>query len=68
MDLENASEEEDSETAVKYGPVELVIDEEDADHLLDELRPEDQGIRADDPEFNAAYDYEWTKGRVRGRG
>ncbi|XP_047483100.1 GDNF-inducible zinc finger protein 1-like isoform X3 [Penaeus chinensis] len=71
MDLglpEDDEEDDGSKISVKVEPL-----DDDDDFLADELRPEDQGIRPDDPEFNPAHDNMWrsksrSKGRGRGRG
>ncbi|XP_037788094.1 zinc finger protein 320-like isoform X4 [Penaeus monodon] len=71
MDLglpEDDEEDDGSKISVKVEPL-----DDDDDFLADELRPEDQGIRPDDPEFNPAHDNTWrsksrSKGRGRGRG
>ncbi|XP_069986664.1 uncharacterized protein [Penaeus vannamei] len=71
MDLglpEDDEEDDGSKISVKVEPL-----DDDEDFLADELRPEDQGIRPDDPEFNPAHDNMWrsksrSKGRGRGRG
>lgn len=67
MDLglpEDDEEDDGSKISVKVEPL-----DDDDDFLADELRPEDQGIRPDDPEFNPAHDNTWrSKSRSKGRG
>lgn len=60
----------DSPIGDKEPSIELKVEplDDDEDLLADELRPEDQGIRPDDPEFNPAYDNVWMMGKTRGRG
>ncbi|XP_042860555.1 piggyBac transposable element-derived protein 4-like isoform X3 [Penaeus japonicus] len=68
MDLDLPDEEEEEDENAKISVKMEPLDDEE-DFLADELRPEDQGIRPDDPEFNPAHDNTWrSKTRSRGRG
>nr|XP_053630426.1 PR domain zinc finger protein 15-like [Cherax quadricarinatus] len=63
MEIDSPVEEDESNVTLKDEPL-----DEDDDLLGEELRPEDQGIRPDDPEFNPAYDNVWMMGKARARG